>query len=107
MADLFASDETDGATADAAPLADRLRPRTLGEVVGQEHLTGPDGTIGRLLGQVHAEVWMRGDTVVSSALVESPPAPVPAGYMPGHIEAYRSAIQRSLELPRTVPHVAS
>ena len=49
MADLFASDETDGATADAAPLADRLRPRTLGEVVGQEHLTGPDGTIGRMV----------------------------------------------------------
>lgn len=49
MADLFASDETDDATADAAPLADRLRPRTLGEVVGQEHLTGPDGTIGRMV----------------------------------------------------------
>lgn len=49
MADLFASDKTDDATADAAPLADRLRPRTLGEVVGQEHLTGPDGTIGRMV----------------------------------------------------------
>src|SRR5512135_1725618 len=32
-----------------APLADRLRPRTLGEVVGQEHLTGPDGAIGRMV----------------------------------------------------------
>jgi putative ATPase len=30
-----------------APLADRLRPRTLGDVVGQEHLTGPDGAIAR------------------------------------------------------------
>ena len=34
---------------DTAPLADRLRPRTLDEVVGQEHLTGPDGAIGRMV----------------------------------------------------------
>ena len=32
-----------------APLADRLRPRTLDEVVGQEHLTGPEGAIGRMV----------------------------------------------------------
>ena len=32
-----------------APLADRLRPRALGEVVGQEHLTGPEGAIGRMV----------------------------------------------------------
>ncbi|PZU59411.1 MAG: AAA family ATPase [Sphingobium sp.] len=32
-----------------APLADRLRPRTLDQVVGQEHLTGPDGAIGRMV----------------------------------------------------------
>jgi putative ATPase len=32
---------------EGAPLADRLRPRALGDVVGQEHLTGPDGAIGR------------------------------------------------------------
>jgi putative ATPase len=31
------------------PLADRLRPRTLDEVVGQDHLLGPDGTITRML----------------------------------------------------------
>ncbi len=31
------------------PLADRLRPRTLDEVVGQEHLLGPDGPLGRML----------------------------------------------------------
>ena len=31
------------------PLADRLRPRTLGEVAGQEHLTGPDGALTRLI----------------------------------------------------------
>jgi putative ATPase len=32
-----------------APLAERLRPMTLAEVSGQEHLTGPDGPLTRLL----------------------------------------------------------
>jgi putative ATPase len=32
-----------------APLADRLRPQRLEDVVGQEHLTGPDGAIGRMV----------------------------------------------------------
>jgi putative ATPase len=32
-----------------APLADRLRPPALDEVVGQEHLTGPHGAIGRMV----------------------------------------------------------
>jgi putative ATPase len=31
------------------PLADQLRPRSLGEVVGQHHLLGPDGPIGRMV----------------------------------------------------------
>ncbi len=31
------------------PLADRLRPQTLGEVVGQDHLVGKDGTLTRML----------------------------------------------------------
>jgi putative ATPase len=31
------------------PLADRLRPRTLGEIVGQDHLLGPDGSLTRML----------------------------------------------------------
>ncbi|MEZ5709245.1 MAG: replication-associated recombination protein A [Blastomonas sp.] len=53
MADLFADHDDvtparTGAEADA-PLADRLRPRTLADVVGQEHLTGPDGAIGRMV----------------------------------------------------------
>ncbi len=32
-----------------APLAERLRPTSLAEVSGQEHLTGPDGALTRLL----------------------------------------------------------
>ena len=43
MADLFA------APAPAPPLADRLRPASLSDVVGQDHLTGPDGAIGRMV----------------------------------------------------------
>jgi putative ATPase len=31
------------------PLADRLRPTKLAEVVGQDHLVGPDGTLTRML----------------------------------------------------------
>ena len=31
------------------PLAERLRPKTLAEISGQEHLTGPDGALTRLL----------------------------------------------------------
>ena len=31
------------------PLADRLRPKTLDEVVGQDHLLGPDGALTRML----------------------------------------------------------
>src|SRR6185312_7756400 len=39
MADLFNADEPEKAPS-GRPLADRLRPKNLDEVVGQEHLTG-------------------------------------------------------------------
>jgi putative ATPase len=46
MADLF---EAAGLTPDPpTPLADRLRPQTLGEVVGQDHLLGLEGPIRRM-----------------------------------------------------------
>ncbi len=49
MADLF-NDETAHAAATARqPLAERLRPKALDDVVGQEHLTGPKGAIGRMV----------------------------------------------------------
>jgi putative ATPase len=31
------------------PLADRLRPQSLGDILGQDHLLGPDGPIGRMV----------------------------------------------------------
>src|SRR5215211_4002820 len=47
MPDLFT---TAGLDQDAPrPLADRLRPQKLSEVVGQDHLIGPDGALTRLL----------------------------------------------------------
>jgi putative ATPase len=53
MADLFADQEMPSRAPETpsgnAPLADRLRPKSLKEVVGQEHLTGPDGAIGRMV----------------------------------------------------------
>src|SRR2546421_12625187 len=42
--------EAAGLDADAPrPLADKLRPQKLTEVVGQDHLLGPDGTLTRML----------------------------------------------------------
>ena len=51
MADLFADDVAPSAAPDTAnaPLADRLRPGRLEEVLGQEHLTGEAGPIGRMV----------------------------------------------------------
>jgi len=52
MADLFpdtVSDVSEPPPREDAPLADRLRPATLGEVIGQDHLTGPEGPIGRMV----------------------------------------------------------
>lgn len=47
MSDLFAHA---GLGRDVArPLADRLRPARLADVVGQDHLVGPDGTLTRML----------------------------------------------------------
>ncbi len=48
MADLFSS-EDQRKPPPGQPLADRLRPKTLAEVVGQEHLTGPDGVLTRMI----------------------------------------------------------
>jgi putative ATPase len=47
MSDLF---EAGGLPDDAPrPLADRLRPKALSEVVGQDHIIGPEGLIGRMI----------------------------------------------------------
>ena len=49
MSDLF---QAAGLTEEAPrPLADRLRPESIEDVVGQDHLLGPEGPIGRMLAQ--------------------------------------------------------
>lgn len=52
MADLFHT-PSDTAKEAPRPLADRLRPAALSEVVGQDHLIGPEGPIGRMVASGH------------------------------------------------------
>jgi putative ATPase len=51
MSDLFGPDPSQASTqlSAHAPLADRLRPTMLADVIGQVHLTGPAGSIGRMV----------------------------------------------------------
>lgn len=48
MADLFDTPKPDHAEA-PRPLADRIRPQDLSEVIGQEKVLGPDGPLGAML----------------------------------------------------------
>jgi len=57
--ELFSQPERAGAVAKApAPLADRMRPRTLDEIVGQEHLLGPGRVLRAAIetGELHSMV---------------------------------------------------
>ncbi|SEP15587.1 putative ATPase [Salinihabitans flavidus] len=49
MADLFETPDTPSESNAPRPLADRLRPRTLSEVIGQDQVLGPDGPLGVML----------------------------------------------------------
>ncbi len=49
MADLFDTPADPTAPGAPRPLADRLRPRKLSEVIGQGHVLGPDGPLGAML----------------------------------------------------------
>ncbi len=49
MADLFDTEPRSDASERPAPLADRLRPQSLGEVIGQEHVLGDDAPLGAML----------------------------------------------------------
>lgn len=54
MADLFGTTAPPSTpletVSDDAPLAERLRPLSLADIIGQDHLTGPEGAIGRMVG---------------------------------------------------------
>ena len=49
MADLFGEPQAQALDNAPRPLADRLRPQSLGEVIGQEQVLGPDAPLGVML----------------------------------------------------------
>jgi len=49
MADLFVTEQSEEETQRHRPLADRLRPQSLEEVIGQEHLTAPGAPLVKML----------------------------------------------------------
>jgi putative ATPase len=49
MPDLFEAPASPQSENTKRPLADRLRPDKLGDVVGQDHLTGPEGALTRMI----------------------------------------------------------
>lgn len=99
MEDLFTHSLNEQMKTDA-PLADRLRPRTIDEVVGQEHIIGP----GKLLRRA-----IESDRLFSSILFYGPPgtgkttlAQVIAQHTQAHFESISAVLAGVAELRQVI-----
>lgn len=80
------------ATAHQAPLAEQLRPQSLAEVIGQEHLTGEGGVLSRMVANRHMQsiiLWGPpgcGKTTIARLLADE------AGYVLQQVSAVQSGV---------------
>ena len=76
----------------SAPLAEQLRPKKLDEVIGQEHLTGEDGVLRRMVNSKHLQsviLWGPpgcGKTTIARLLADE------AGYVLEQVSAVASGV---------------
>ena len=74
------------------PLAEQLRPQVLSEVIGQEHLTGPEGVLSRMIAAKHLQSIILlgppgcGKTTIARLLAEE------AGYVLEQVSAVASGV---------------
>ncbi len=90
-------------TTRSVPLAEQLRPQHLSEVIGQEHLTGPDGVLRRMVEAKHLQsviLWGPpgcGKTTIARLLADE------AGYVLEQVSAVASGVndlKRHFEVAR-------
>ena len=62
MIDLFNNEDSSDAL--KAPLADRMRPQSLNEVIGQDHLLGKDAPLKNMISSVFSARLYYGDLLV-------------------------------------------
>ena len=68
VSDLF-SDAARGQLKDVAPLATRLRPRRLGDFVGQEHVVAPGSALALAIEAAQVQPWPQLDLAQTIAVL--------------------------------------